>query len=59
MMKEGVRMKFTSDPELKNYLISTGEKDLIELNPNDSFWGIECSMHSQKARDPKNWGKIT
>ena len=38
--KEGVRMKFDNDPNLREYLINTGEKLLIEANPKDDFWGI-------------------
>ena len=57
VMREGVRLKFDSDPDLKKYLLDTNNKQLIEANPKDKYWGIGCSMHSYKAKDQKNWGK--
>ncbi|QLI81611.1 NADAR family protein [Chitinibacter fontanus] len=39
IMLTGLREKF-SNPELKELLLSTGKKILIENSPYDSYWGI-------------------
>ncbi len=39
VLKEAVRTKFESYPELEKLLLSTGEEELIEANPKDYFWG--------------------
>ena len=43
IMKEVVKSKFMSNPDLRNKLIATGDADLVELNHwNDRTWGV-CS----------------
>jgi len=39
VLKEAVRTKFESYPQLEELLLSTGEEELIEANPADYFWG--------------------
>lgn len=39
IMLRGLREKFKS-PELKEILLSTGKKDLVENSPYDKYWGI-------------------
>lgn len=39
LLKEAVRIKFESYPNLERLLLSTGEEELIEANPDDYFWG--------------------
>jgi N-glycosidase YbiA len=39
IMLSGLRLKF-ANPELKELLISTGKKKLIENSPYDKYWGI-------------------
>jgi len=39
ILREAVRKKFESYPGLERLLLSTGEEELIEANPNDYFWG--------------------
>ena len=34
-----LRAKFTQHPELKQLLLSTGNKILIEHTSNDKYWG--------------------
>lgn len=53
VMKTCVRAKFTQHKELKEMLLSTGVKILVEDSPRDDFWG--CGKH----RNGKNMlGKI-
>jgi len=43
IMKEVVKSKFMSNPELRNKLIATRDAELVELNSwNDRTWGV-CS----------------
>lgn len=38
-MREVLRIKFTTSPELRAKLVKTGRSELIEDSPYDSFWG--------------------
>ncbi len=37
--------KFSQNKELRDYLLSTESKSLIEASPKDSFWGIGISLN--------------
>ena len=39
IMRKALMAKFIQHPELRNKLIGTGHRDLIEHSPYDSFWG--------------------
>lgn len=39
VMDKSVTGKFNQHPELQKVLISTGDKNIIELSPDDLFWG--------------------
>jgi len=39
VLREAVKTKFESYPQLEELLLSTGEEELIEANPEDYFWG--------------------
>ena len=39
-MYDGVRAKFSQNPKLKQYLLETGEKRLVENSIYDEYWGI-------------------
>lgn len=53
IMEEIVRVKFTSNGELKQMLLDTQDMELIEGNNwNDRFWGV-C-----KGKGQNNLGKI-
>ncbi|MFX0070842.1 MAG: NADAR family protein [Candidatus Hermodarchaeota archaeon] len=46
IMEEGVRAKFTQNPNLKNLLIETGDQVLEEGNRwKDAFWGIDLNKN--------------
>jgi ribA/ribD-fused uncharacterized protein len=38
-MLEAVRAKFMSHPDLRDLLVSTGKRRLVEASPFDSYWG--------------------
>lgn len=39
VMYEAVFQKFTTHKELRDLLLSTGDKDIIENSPTDYYWG--------------------
>lgn len=39
VMKRGLYAKFTQNPDLKKSLLGTGDREIIEDSPYDSFWG--------------------
>jgi len=40
VMQRAVAAKFSQNPQLKQALLQTGNAELIEDSPTDSFWGI-------------------
>lgn len=38
-MYEGLRHKFSQNTDLKNKLIATGSKKIVEHTKRDSYWG--------------------
>ena len=47
--------KFGQNPELKAYLLGTGERILVEASPKDKIWGIGLAAKDDGADDPKRW----
>jgi len=39
IMMDALRLKFTQHSELKELLLSTGDEEIIEDSPVDSYWG--------------------
>jgi len=52
---EVVRQKFESDRELRELLLSTGDKILAEAAPNDCIWGIGLPRSDPRVNDPEQW----
>ena len=50
---EVVLQKFSSDPELRALLLSTGESGLAEASPRDRIWGI--GIGEARARETLTW----
>ncbi len=51
----GNMAKFTQHPDLRDYLITTGHKVLVEASPYDRIWGIGLSTNHADARHPSRW----
>lgn len=49
---EGNEYKFSQNPELRNFLLSTENKVIVEASPFDKIWGIGTAKH---LTDPKEW----
>ncbi len=47
--------KFSQNPELAKFLLSTGDSILAEASPYDGIWGIKMSARDPYAYNPANW----
>ncbi|MEV0094251.1 NADAR family protein [Streptomyces sp. NPDC050738] len=52
---EGSVHKFGADPGLRDYLLATGERVLVEASPMDRIWGIGLAATDDRAQDPARW----
>lgn len=52
---QGNLLKFSQDEELKEYLLSTGDKILVEASPFDPNWGIGLDSHAPNVDNPNTW----
>ena len=48
-------LKFSQNPELKKYLLGTGDKILVEASPYDRVWGIGMRAGSGGNCEPQRW----
>lgn len=55
IVKEANLNKFSQNKKLKEYLISTSPKILVEASPTDPIWGIGLSKDNPKSKNPKEW----
>jgi ribA/ribD-fused uncharacterized protein len=47
--------KFTAHPDLRAYLLATGDRVLVEASPVDRVWGIGLAAIDNRAHDPTRW----
>jgi len=52
---KGNLAKFTQNEDLKEELLNTGNKVLVEASPVDFIWGIELAENDPKAENPAEW----
>ncbi|GGY50687.1 hypothetical protein GCM10010384_65890 [Streptomyces djakartensis] len=52
---EGSVHKFAAHPELRGFLLSTGDRVLVEASPVDRVWGIGLAADDEAASDPARW----
>lgn len=52
---EGNRAKFGQHPNLRQFLLDTGDRVLVETSPVDSVWGIGLSADNPDAMRPSRW----
>ena len=55
IMRQGVAAKFTQNEHLKEYLLSTGDKMLVEANQHDKFWAIGQGLRSENLFRQQFW----
>ena len=51
----GNMAKFTQNPQLKEFLMGTGDKILVEASPKDTIWGIGLDEFHPDACNPEKW----
>jgi ribA/ribD-fused uncharacterized protein len=51
----GSLAKFGQDRELRDYLLSTVGKVLVEASPRDAIWGIGVDCDDPRAARPSEW----
>jgi ribA/ribD-fused uncharacterized protein len=47
--------KFSSHPELKDFLLNTGDRILVEASPVDAIWGIGLAEDDPACENPNLW----
>ncbi|MYR59161.1 DUF1768 domain-containing protein, partial [Streptomyces sp. SID625] len=52
---EGSVHKFAVHPALRDFLLATGDRVLVEASPVDRVWGIGLAAGDDAASDPERW----
>ncbi|MGI0118210.1 NADAR family protein [Zooshikella sp. RANM57] len=55
IVTNGNLAKFSQNPELQHYLLSTQARVLVEASPVDRIWGIGLAADHPDATDPTQW----
>lgn len=50
--------KYNQNPKLKEILLSTGDKTIVEASPYDKIWGIGLHWNDDRVLDESNWKGI-
>jgi ribA/ribD-fused uncharacterized protein len=51
----GNMAKFGQHPELREFLLATGDRVLVEASPRDRIWGIGLAAGDERAMSPHEW----
>jgi ribA/ribD-fused uncharacterized protein len=51
----GTKAKFDAHPVMKEALLSTGERMIVEASPTDCIWGIGLPLQSRDIFDLNKW----
>ena len=52
---DGNMAKFSQNPELKPFLLSTGNAKLVEASPVDRIWGVGLAENDPSITDEAKW----
>ncbi len=55
IVKQGNLYKFSQNPSLKEFLLSTNQTILVEASPYDTIWGIGLGKEHANAKNPEKW----
>lgn len=55
LVVDGNVAKFGQDPALRDYLLGTRDRVLVEASPVDRVWGIGLAADDERAADPARW----
>lgn len=51
----GSLAKFQQNPLLGDYILATGDTELVEASPYDCIWGVGLSANDPRIHNKKNW----
>ncbi len=55
-MIDGIKCMFDQNEHLKRFLLETGDKPIVEINPYNNYWSCGLSMKdTNKLQDRDNW----
>ena len=52
---QGNYLKFSQHPELREFLLNTGNRIIVEASPRDRIWGIGLGKDNPAASHPSQW----
>lgn len=55
IVKQGNYLKFSQNAALKQFLLETTNKVLVEASPTDAIWGVGLAESDPKANHPQQW----
>lgn len=55
LVVSGNLAKFSQHPELRDFLVTTGSRVLVEASPVDRIWGIGLAADHEHAASPADW----
>jgi ribA/ribD-fused uncharacterized protein len=55
IVADGNVHKFGQDPDLRAFLLATGDRMLVEAAPRDRIWGIGMGANHEHATNPRLW----
>jgi len=55
IVKNGSIHKFSQNKTLKDYLLNTGDKILVEASPSDAIWGVGLHQDEKQIENPHSW----
>ena len=47
--------KFSQNADLRDFLLNTNDRILVEASPVDDIWGIGLAADNERAQNPENW----
>ena len=55
---QGLKMKFSQNPSMKQVLLDTEGTDIVEAAADDRIWGIGLGEDDPLIHDPNNWNGL-
>ena len=56
VVEEGNWLKFSQNESLRDVLLGTGDRELVETSPNDRLWGVGFNSEEAEGRE-EEWGE--
>lgn len=57
LVMDALKAKFDQHPRLKQKLLDTRGKELVEASPTDRYWGVGLRMSDPAIKNKVNWGQ--